>query len=78
MSRKKKKARFKPRTIWAMVIGYMVVGAIVAILYLGQQVPDPELIDASAPPGSNPWALFPVFVMLWPIFLVILIVKLLL
>ena len=77
MGKKKKRARFKPRTIWAMVIGYIVIGAIVAMIYLGQQAPDPQLLDGSAPPGANPWALFPVFVMLWPIFLVVLIVKLL-
>ena len=75
MGKKKKRARFSARTIWAMFIGYMVIGAIVAIVYLGRKAPDPELIDATTAAGSNPWALFPVFVLLWPIFLAILILQ---
>ncbi len=72
MGKKKKRARFGARTIWMMIIGYLVLGVITALIYLSRNAPDPAYVDMSSQGMTNPWALFPVVVMLWPIFVVVL------
>jgi len=75
VSRKKKKSRISARTAWLLFIGYMVAGIVVAILFLGpSETPTAAATDPQAA-AANPWALFPVVALLWPIFLAILIVR---
>ena len=75
MAKRKKRSRFRARTIWAMIISYLVLGVILALIYLGQNAPEASITDASAQVQPNAWALFPIIVMLWPLFLVILLVQ---
>lgn len=78
MTKRKKKRKLKAWTIWSLIIGYVVAGAIVAVLYLSRNAPDAEDVNVAQQGLSNAWGLFPIIVMLWPIFLVIFIVQMLL
>jgi hypothetical protein len=75
MAKRKKRSRFRARTIWAMIISYLVLGVILALIYLEQNAPEASITDANAQVQPTAWALFPIVVMLWPLFLVILLVQ---
>ena len=71
MSKKKKRRRIKPRVAWMLLIGYVVLGLVVALFWLNRHAPNSDQIDAVRQGMANPWGLVPIIVMLWPIFLVI-------
>lgn len=75
MSRKKKKSRIGARTAWILFTAYMVAGIVVAILFLGSSETPATAATSPQDAAASPWALFPVVALLWPIFLVILIVR---
>lgn len=75
MAKKKKKRKLKPRTIWSLFIAYFLAGIIVAILYLNHNAPDPDTANAAQQGATSAWGLFPILVMLWPVFLVILLIQ---
>lgn len=78
MSKRKRKRRPRPRTVWLLVLGYFVLGAIVAALFLQQMTTGVAQPSGGEPTVNNAWGLFPLIVMLWPIFLVIYILRALL
>jgi hypothetical protein len=77
MAKKKKKRKLKPRTIWLLSISYFVIGFLVAILFLNSISPETEVVenDNTQNARTSPWMLFPVVVMLWPIFVVVMIAR---
>ncbi|MEZ4396561.1 MAG: hypothetical protein R3C71_06610 [Candidatus Krumholzibacteriia bacterium] len=75
MSKRKRKRRLRPRTIWWLVLGYFVLGAVVAALFLQQMTAGAPRVGAGEPSINNAWGLFPLVVMLWPIFLVVYVVR---
>ena len=75
MGKKKRKRRFKARTIWAMVLAYFIVGGVVATLFLQGMTSGADPGGAGQPSLSNAWALFPLVAMLWPAFLLWMLVR---
>ncbi len=75
MTKRKRKRRLRPRTVWLLVLGYFIVGTAIAMLFLQQLTASAGPAPPGQPSLNNAWGLFPLVVMLWPIFLVILIVK---
>ena len=53
MSKRKRKRRLRPRTIWWLVLGYFVLGAVVAALFLQQMTAGAPRVGAGEP--SIPW-----------------------
>jgi len=78
MTKRKRKRRLKPRTIWLLVLGYFLVGSVLAALFLQQLTAGAAPATPGQPSLNNAWALFPVVVMLWPIFVIVWLVKALL
>lgn len=72
---KKRKRRFKARTIWMMVLAYFIAGGIVAALFLQGISADAEIAGPGEPSLNNAWGLFPLIVLLWPVFLVVMVVR---
>jgi hypothetical protein len=75
VSRKKKKSRISVRTAWVLFVAYIVVGMVVAILFLGPSETGTATATSPQDAAMSPWALFPLVALLWPIFLVIMIVR---
>jgi hypothetical protein len=75
MSKRKHKRRLKPRTIWILVVAYFVVGGVIAALFLQQLAAGVKPAGPGEASLNNAWGLFPVVVMLWPVFLIIWLVK---
>lgn len=75
MTKRKHKRRLAARTIWLIVLGYFILGAIVGVLFLQQLTAGAERPASGEPSIQNAWGLFPVVVMLWPIFLIIWLVR---
>ncbi len=76
MSKKKSKRRkLKTRTIWILVLSYMVLGAVVATLFLQQTTAGAEIGAPGQANLNNAWGLFPLIVLVWPIFLVIFLIR---
>ena len=77
MARKKKKPRLRARSIWLLVIGYTIIGVLFTLYYMNAHAPDPTRVEA----GANPMglgSLFPIIVILWPLFVIIHIIQVLL
>ena len=74
MTKKKKKGRISTKSAWMLTLAYFVVGFVVSILFLNSVDPTTE---AGADPNTglpgSPWLLFPIVVIIWPVFLVIMI-----
>ncbi len=75
MAKRKKKSKLSARAVWSLLIAYVVAGVVVAILYLNRNAPGSEDVDAVQQGLSNAWGLFPIVVILWPIFLIVLLVQ---
>lgn len=75
MTKRKHKRRLAARTIWLLVLGYFILGAIVGALFLQQLTAGAARPTTGEPSIQNAWGLFPVVVMLWPIFLIIWLVR---
>jgi hypothetical protein len=75
MTKRKHKRRLRPRTIWLLVLGYFIVGSVTAAFFMQQLTAGAQPAVPGQPTLNNAWGLFPVVVMLWPIFLVVMLVK---
>ncbi len=75
---RKRKRRFKARTIWMMVLAYFIAGGVVATLFLQDVVGDGTGTATGEPSLNNAWGMFPLVVIIWPVFLVVMIVRALL
>lgn len=75
MGKRKKKRGPGARVVWSLVLGYLILGGIVAVLFLQQIAAGADPAPAGGPSLNNAWGLFPLIVLLWPIFLVVMILK---
>ena len=77
MAKKKKKRRLRARSIWLLVIGYTILGVLFTLYYLNAHAPDPTQVESGASPMGL-GSLFPIIVILWPLFLIIHIIQVIL
>jgi hypothetical protein len=75
MGKRKKKRKLGPRMTWSLVLGYFILGIVVAALFLSQVNSGAEPVNPDEASLYNAWGLFPLVVLLWPVFLVVLIIK---
>jgi hypothetical protein len=78
MTKRKRKRRLRPRTIWLLVLGYFLVGGVIAALFLQELTAGTTPAAPGQPSLNNAWGLFPIVVMLWPLFLIVWLLKALL
>ncbi|MCP4547374.1 MAG: hypothetical protein GY835_13030 [bacterium] len=77
MGKKKKRRKLKTRTIWILLSSYMIVGVVVALFVLNNHTSDPVQTEAGQQAASGAGTVFPLIVMLWPIFVVIHLIRIL-
>ncbi len=75
MGKRKKKRGPSARMVWSLVLGYLIIGGVVATLFLQQVGSGADPAPGADPTLNNAWGLFPLIVLLWPIFLIVMIVK---
>ncbi len=75
MGKRKKKRKLSPRTSWLLVLGYFILGVVVAALFLSQVSTGSQPVDPDEASLYNAWGLFPLVVLLWPVFRIVLVIK---
>ncbi len=75
MGKRKRKRKLSPRLTWLLVLGYFTLGVVVAALFLSQVNTPAQPVDPDEASLYNAWGLFPLVVLLWPVFMIVLIIK---